>query len=234
MILRATTQCVLLVALTACEMFVGDFVEDEETTDPVGPDPSTPVSCQTPFRCRGGNLEACTIRNGKQDFKVEEVCGSQEKCDAADGQCLTCVPYEFTCQDNTVQQCDAAGEVRESIAECAADTKCDVTTGKCEMCLVGETRCGSNDEGAITEQCQVIANTRGWIATACGSYACLTDAETGENYCQACETVGEAGCVETAGSMPSKVRRECTSDFRWSITPCPGDSICENGTCVAE
>lgn len=214
------------VSLLGCEMFFGEFVE---VNDPERP---PAVQCESPYRCRGETLEACSVVGGALNFVRVTDCPEAELCSVELAGCMMCVPDDLVCQEDQLFECDDTGLGLTLMEDCAAKgQKCDISTARCETCLVGDSRCEMEAGQWSRLECQPKAGGRGWSETSCQSYACIESNDGA--YCQNCETVGEQGCVGSGGEAQSDTLRTCSAELRWVLTPC-AQGICAENKCTVE
>lgn len=213
-----------LVAPVGCELFVGDFVEEPQSTNTLRCDPA-PL-------CRKDEVVTCEIVNGAIKYVPKERCGAPELCNTARAECMACVPNSYHCAAEFLQVCDPLGTGWMDVEDCASrDLKCDEGTGKCELCRAADSMCGIVDDKPSLLHCQANSDgIRGWNTTTC-AYACV-ESDSGA-FCQTCGTAGERGCVESSGGTPSNTVRECSADLRWVTTPC-AQGACVDGECVVQ
>jgi hypothetical protein len=207
-------------SISACEMFVGEFVESPEE----GPDvPEQTKPCAVPYNCdASGNLNTCHVVNGRTQVDLKAACGAKELCDDDRGECWTCPPNALDCEGDGLRQCDPAGSMWTVVDDCAAEAqKCDIATKSCEVCLVGDSKCDPDD------------THRKWVPSNCESFACRT-IDDATAYCEQCTGTEVAGCVDTQSSELSNAVRACSADLRWVITPCPDNFVCVSGQCVVQ
>src|SRR6185295_638820 len=90
----------------------------------------TPGACRpNQLRCFGNALQRCNA--GLTDFDFVTNCG-QGLCNAATGDCNTCVGNEFSCNNGQLRQCAADGRsfARQNIGvECASASQVRVCNG---------------------------------------------------------------------------------------------------------
>lgn len=225
--MRTLFTCTLVaLTLTACEMFVGDFVERRDV-----PTDEIRMPCDEPLKCTGGKLERCTLVGERKTYTTVETCGVG-LCNEELLMCMKCLPHTFGCQEEALFQCATDGSGWEPVEDCAArERRCDVDTGKCEVCITGDSKCEVVNGAHSRLECQATSGSveRAWNSTSCSAFACRTVDET-TAYCEECSTVGDKRCSGVSGG-PSNIVVECTSDYRWASTPCP-QGVCEDGECV--
>jgi alpha-tubulin suppressor-like RCC1 family protein len=101
------------------------------------------------FNCTpDGHLQTCQAGD-PPEFDAGSPCGDG-KCSASQGGCLKCVPGEFQCASNLLQQCNIFGSAFEDTATCDSKAACVANgqKGYCVRCKAGATSC----EGTLVQE----------------------------------------------------------------------------------
>src|SRR6478736_389599 len=94
------------------------------------------------FNCTtDGHLQTCRAGDPPA-FDVGKACGDG-KCSVSQGLCMKCVPGEFQCASNLLQQCNILGSAFEDTAACDSKAACvaNAQKGYCVRCKAGTTSC---------------------------------------------------------------------------------------------
>ncbi|HEV8244425.1 MAG TPA: hypothetical protein VGP93_01525, partial [Polyangiaceae bacterium] len=211
------------------------------------------------FQCdSAGVLVGCN--NGAwADPSTGTDCTSAALCDAARGVCRDCVPGEFRCTKEKLEQCDLDGSGYVLAATCADTASCKVGTNKqlgyCAVCSDGDIVCdpkvlitsGENGPGSLQPAAEVrtcVADGSGTELTElCGSDAPVCDATSGtclkcnpdEVFCVdgkllTCKADGTG--VDSAKTKDCGVQALCdAANAKCLVADCaPGEAECDAGT----
>jgi hypothetical protein len=228
--LRLLSVAVAALALSACQLVLGDFeigavAEEGEIGNACRPEE---------YRCTGAELEVCA--DDRQGFVAVRSCDAANLCSVSTGSCRSCIPGELECRGQTVVQCAADSSWVPS-TECAADTRCEIAadgTGECvpHLCAEGALACDGprllqcNRDG-LFEQTQLCAT----IELCEAARQQTISAESPRARCAAPEC--EAGGFSCDGAV---LRRCSSAQNAWDVvTTCASPELCNPsaGDCSA-
>jgi len=88
-----------------------------------------------------GHLQTCKAGD-PPTFDTGMACG-EGKCSASLARCLKCVPGDFQCANNVLQQCNIFGSAYEDAAICDSKASCSASgqKGFCAHCKPGTSSC---------------------------------------------------------------------------------------------
>lgn len=168
------------------------------------------------YSCDKNVLSKCSADGMR--FESQTPCGDGT-CDAAGGQCDTCVPGHKTCQGEALLSCAATGQGYMQSA-CPSGNKC-VGAGQCAACG------GNADCSAMTRGCKV------GVCGASGSCS----AQNAADGAQCTTDAGKAGSCAAGACRctPQCSGKQCGDDSCGGQCPsrCSSGQMCSNSQCVS-
>jgi alpha-tubulin suppressor-like RCC1 family protein len=177
--------------------------------------------------CQGGPAPA---------FDAGKACGAAGKCSASLGICLKCVPGEFQCASNVLQQCNIFGSAFEDTEACASVTSCvgSGQKGYCVRCKPGVAACEAtlvhvlaspDDSAAYPSNHLVTCNAEGSGTDT--SQVCVADSPV-------CDPVGKSclNCAPNSLFCDGNGLDQCSADgTNYSFKQnCPTGNTCDAAT----
>lgn len=187
-----------------------------------------------------GHLQTCQAGDPPA-FDAGQACGSANKCSVALGLCLACVPGEFQCANNVLQQCNILGSAFEQSQTCDSKTACIATgqKGYCVRCKPSAGSCepsdvhilASTDDQATYPSNRVVAcNAEGWGTDT--SATCQAESPICDPTNQKCLT-----CQPNLAFCIGSTLNQCSADgqdYSYKLS-CQAPAVCDaaSGRCVS-